>query len=95
MKKLLNIFWNPDLPEIDDYYEPWTYDYEKLIRRAAVSDPSRSPARARRSPARRSSSQWGPNWDDNLAGSAPERTHWTRDRRHPGAGQGSSTSRRS
>ncbi len=25
-QKLLNIFHNPDLPEIDDYYEPWTYD---------------------------------------------------------------------
>lgn len=21
---------NPDLPQIDDYYEPWTYDYERL-----------------------------------------------------------------
>ena len=24
------IFSNPMLPSIDDYYEPWTYDYEKL-----------------------------------------------------------------
>ena len=31
VKKLLTIFSNPDLPQIDDYYEPWTYDYEKLI----------------------------------------------------------------
>jgi nitrate reductase beta subunit len=31
IKKLLTIFSNPDLPQIDDYYEPWTYDYEKLI----------------------------------------------------------------
>ena len=31
VKKLLSIFYNPELPEIDDYYEPWTYDYEKLI----------------------------------------------------------------
>ncbi|MGH7735114.1 MAG: nitrate reductase subunit beta, partial [Gemmatimonadales bacterium] len=31
VKKLLSIFSNPDLPQIDDYYEPWTYDYEKLI----------------------------------------------------------------
>ena len=22
---------NPKLPSIDDYYEPWTYDYENLI----------------------------------------------------------------
>ena len=29
--KLLRIFGNPDLPQIDDYYEPWTYDYDNLI----------------------------------------------------------------
>src|SRR5664280_1942060 len=27
---LANIFANPDLPEIDDYYEPFTFDYEHL-----------------------------------------------------------------
>jgi len=37
VKKLLTIFANPDLPQIDDYYEPWTYDYEKLIT-APLSD---------------------------------------------------------
>ena len=31
MKKLLTIFSNPDLPAIDDYYEPFTYDYETLV----------------------------------------------------------------
>ena len=31
LKKLLSIFWNPDLPTIDEYYEPWTYDYDHLI----------------------------------------------------------------
>src|SRR5690606_1412564 len=29
--KLLNIFYNPDLAPIDDYYEPWDYEYENLI----------------------------------------------------------------
>jgi nitrate reductase beta subunit len=27
---LANIFANPDLPEIDDYYEPFTFDYQHL-----------------------------------------------------------------
>ena len=27
---LMNIFANPNLPEIDDYYEPFTFDYEHL-----------------------------------------------------------------
>ncbi len=66
--KYLNIFHNPDLPTLDDYYEPWTYDYEKL---------TGSPAK-RHQPVARPQSQitgekmeikWGPNWEDDLAGS--------------------------
>ncbi len=73
IKKLLRIFANPDMPTIDDYYEPWTYDYETLIN-APLQD---------RDPVARPRSQltgeeievrWGPNWDDNLAGTA-ERAH--------------------
>src|SRR5699024_6941774 len=30
LKRLLSIFYNPDMPALDDYYEPWTYDYERL-----------------------------------------------------------------
>ncbi|MBY8852975.1 nitrate reductase subunit beta, partial [Saccharothrix sp. MB29] len=30
LRKLLTIFSNPKLPGIDDYYEPWTYDYDNL-----------------------------------------------------------------
>ena len=26
-----NIFHNPSLPSMDDYYEPWTYKYEDLF----------------------------------------------------------------
>ncbi|HMA28196.1 MAG: nitrate reductase subunit beta [Solirubrobacterales bacterium] len=68
LKKLATIFWNPDLPTIDDYYDPWTYDYDHLI-----SAPSQDVQ-----PAARPKSQvtgddldlhWGPNWDDDLAGS--------------------------
>lgn len=67
--KTLNIFHNPDLPTIDQYYEPWDYDYAKLIE---------SPARQHQ-PAIRPRSQltgepldlkWGPNWEDDLAGLA-------------------------
>lgn len=42
---LANIFANPDLPEIDDYYEPFTYDYEHLQKGPGdVGDADRSPA---------------------------------------------------
>ncbi|MCL6454993.1 MAG: nitrate reductase subunit beta [Alicyclobacillus sp.] len=67
-KKLANIFYNPDQPSIDDYYEPWTYDYEQL---------TNSPHRRHQPVARPRSAltgewmdrpTWGPNWDDDLAG---------------------------
>lgn len=65
--RLMNIFHNPDQPTIDDYYEPWDYDYEKL---------QQSPER-KHQPVARPKSQitgeymelnWGPNWEDDLAG---------------------------
>ena len=30
MRKLATIFANPKIPSIQEYYEPWTYDYEML-----------------------------------------------------------------
>ena len=67
LRKLANIFFNPDLPELDDYYEPWTYDYEHLT----TAPPSRHQPVAR--PRSQVSGQpldlrWGPNWEDDLAG---------------------------
>ncbi len=67
LEKLAQIFHNPDLPTIDDYYEPWNYDYETL---------TNSPGR-KHQPVARSHSiitgekidlEWGPNWEDDLAG---------------------------
>jgi nitrate reductase / nitrite oxidoreductase, beta subunit len=65
--RLKNIFFNPDQPMIDDYYEPWDYDYEKL---------QQSPERKHQPVARPKSQitgeymnlEWGPNWEDDLAG---------------------------
>ncbi len=31
LRRLLSIFYNPDLPTIDEYGDPWTYDYQKVI----------------------------------------------------------------
>ncbi|WP_082732426.1 nitrate reductase subunit beta [Tepidibacillus decaturensis] len=67
VSKLANIFHNPDLPTIDEYYEPWTYDYEKL---------TNSPHKEVQPVARPKSQitgeymelKWGPNWEDDLAG---------------------------
>ncbi len=67
VSKLLRIFHNPDLPPIDDYYEPWTYDYEQL-----VSSPlsTHQPVAKTKSliTGERFHVSWGPSWEDDLAG---------------------------
>jgi len=66
-KRLLNIFHNPDQPTLDDYYEPWTYEYEKL-----TSSPQQRHQPVARPLSRVTGNymnlEWGPNWEDDLAG---------------------------
>lgn len=67
---LAKIFANPTQPTMQDYYEPWTYEYDKLLQ---------APANSRAIPTARAKStitgehidkpEWGPNWDDDLGGS--------------------------
>src|SRR5690625_523312 len=61
------IFYNPDMPEMKDYYEPWTYDYEKLT---SAPDSEHTPtARAKSAVTDEYMDlEWGPNWEDQLAG---------------------------
>lgn len=67
-QKLLTIFSNPKLPNIRDYYEPWTYDYSTL---------TDAPAQEHTPVARPKSLlsgenmkvEWSANWDDDLGGS--------------------------
>jgi nitrate reductase beta subunit len=71
LRKLASLFYNPDLPSLDDYYEPWTYDYDKLT----SAPPGKHQPVARphsQVTGRRMDPSWGPNWEDDLAG-APER----------------------
>jgi len=74
IKKALNIFHNPDMPTLDDFYEPWSYDYENLIS-APVSE--HQPVAQPRSQVTGEplDLQWGPNWDDDLAGSPEHAAH--------------------
>ena len=67
IKKMLNIFSNPDLPEIDDYYEPWTYDYETLID-SPLSEIEPVAKPHSQLTGKEMSVEWGPNWDEGLAG---------------------------
>ncbi|MDD9897985.1 MAG: nitrate reductase subunit beta [Candidatus Melainabacteria bacterium] len=65
---IANLFFNPKMPKLEDYYEPFTYDYENLFNAPAGND----------QPTARSKSlitgefmdvESGPNWDDDLGGS--------------------------
>jgi len=67
IKKLLTIFANPKLPSIQDYYEPWTYDYEHLLAAPAGSDtPVARPVSLLTG--QDTTISWSANWDDSLAG---------------------------
>jgi nitrate reductase beta subunit len=63
---LANIFANPDLPEIDDYYEPFDFDYQNLH---TVGDTKHQPVARPRSlisGQRMEKIEWGPNWEEIL-----------------------------
>ncbi len=66
-QKLLNIFSNPKMPGIQDYYEPWTYDYETLLNAPAQKNfPVAQPKSLLTG--KSMSIKWGSNWDDDLGG---------------------------
>ncbi len=66
-KGLLNIFHNPHMPTIDDYYEPFTYKYLDLIESPAGGMPptARPVSLITGKPI---DIKMGPNWDDDLSG---------------------------
>ncbi|HKR48037.1 MAG TPA: nitrate reductase subunit beta [Pseudonocardiaceae bacterium] len=66
-KRLLNIFANPDLPTVADYYEPWTYDYDNLLS-APPSDTTPTARPTSLITGEDTTVAWGANWDDDLGG---------------------------
>lgn len=65
---LANIFHQPHLPTIDDYYEPWTYKYSDLFDAPAGNDqPTARPISLITN--KPLDINAGPNWDDDLSGS--------------------------
>ncbi|MGE5287573.1 MAG: nitrate reductase subunit beta [Micromonosporaceae bacterium] len=70
LRKLLSIFYNPSLPTIDDYGDPWTYDYQTLIN-APLGTENPSAHSISALTGRDMRTTWGSNWEDDLAG-APE-----------------------
>ena len=65
---LANIFFNPYLPTVDDYYEPWTYQYDELFNAPEGDDqPTARPISL--ITGQPIDIEAGPNWDDDLGGS--------------------------
>ena len=66
--EVMNVFSNPYLPDMDDYYEPWTYDYEELFNAPEGDDqPTARPISL--VSGKEIDINNGPNWDDDLGGS--------------------------
>jgi len=66
---LAKIFHNPALPGMDDYYEPFTFKYGDLTAAPAGNDqPTARPVSM--VTGRPMNIEAGPNWDDDLSGSA-------------------------
>ncbi len=63
-----NIFHNPSMPSMDDYYEPWTYRYGDLFN-APESDDQPTAVPVSMITGEQIDIEAGPNWDDDLGGS--------------------------
>ncbi|MBT3347208.1 MAG: nitrate reductase subunit beta [Thiotrichales bacterium] len=74
ISKLLNIFANPDMPEVDDYYEPFDFDYPKLQNKPlSEAAPTARPV-SQITGEQMDKITWGPNWEDDLAGEFEHRS---------------------
>jgi nitrate reductase beta subunit len=67
-RTVTNIFHHPHQPTMDDYYEPWTYDYQHLFNAPEGDDqPTAKPISM--VTGKYVEIKAGPNWDDDLGGS--------------------------
>ncbi|QDI92144.1 nitrate reductase subunit beta [Salicibibacter halophilus] len=68
MSKLTKIFYNPNMATMEDYYEPWTYDYDHLIHSPKKKHLPVAQPKSMITGQYMDKPEWGPNWDDDLAG---------------------------
>ena len=66
--ELVNISFNPRLPTLDDYYEPFTYRYKNLID-ARLGDDQPVARPISMITGDEMDIEAGPNWDDDMSGS--------------------------
>jgi nitrate reductase beta subunit len=82
----VTVFHNPNLPTIDDYYEPFTYKYQDLFdAKEGADQPIAKPVSM--ITGKEMNIEAGPNWDDDLGGSPvyaandPNLAHLTQEER--------------
>ncbi|HEY9869184.1 MAG TPA: nitrate reductase subunit beta, partial [Candidatus Obscuribacterales bacterium] len=63
----LKLFYNPNQPGLEDYYEPWTYKYQDLFD-APEGDDQPTAIPVSQVTGEPIEIQAGPNWDDDLSG---------------------------
>ena len=74
---LAKLFGNPDLPQIDDYYEPFTFDYEHLQRAPEGDASPTARPRSLLTGERMEKIEGGPNWEEILGGEFSKRSRDT------------------
>jgi nitrate reductase beta subunit len=74
LQVLANIFANPNMPEIDDYYEPFTFDYEHLHNAPASAAAPVARPRSLITGKRMEKIEGGPNWEEILGGEFAKRS---------------------
>jgi nitrate reductase / nitrite oxidoreductase, beta subunit len=67
---LVNLFFQPNLPKIEDYYEPFDYDYANLFGAKEGDDQPVAEAFSQISGEKIERIEGSANWDDDLAGSS-------------------------
>ena len=70
----MRIFANPNLPQIDDYYEPFTFDYEHLHNAPEMKTAPTARPRSLITGKRMEKIEWGPNWEEILGGEFAKRS---------------------
>lgn len=71
---LASIFANPNMPELDDYYEPFTFDYEHLQKAPELEAFPTARPRSLVTGQRMEKIEWGPNWEEILGGEFSKRS---------------------
>jgi len=71
---LSKIFANPDMPEIDDYYEPFTFDYQRLQTAGTSREVPTARALSLLDGEPMDRIRWSANWEDDLGGAFADRS---------------------